>query len=167
MFRPTPATPKPIMLFGASGASIRLTGFINAPTDPIVSRLGEADVFNLAQKFGSLGILAHNTLSGQQFANILPGETMRLVNDDGSQSFYRVSEVRRYQALTPSSPFSDFVDLNTGTRSTTQDLFYSTYNKSNPLVLQTCIERNGDINWGRLFVIAQPAQAPTTYKLQR
>jgi hypothetical protein len=34
---------------------------------------------------------------------------------------------------------------------------YDRYYKANGyVVFQTCIEKNGDLSWGRIFIVAQP-----------
>jgi hypothetical protein len=69
-----------------------------------------------------------------------------------------VKQILHYQALSPSSPYSDFLDLDdpNGTRISVETLFYKVYTQNGTLVLQTCIEANGNSSWGRLFVIAVP-----------
>jgi hypothetical protein len=161
---PTPApppAPKPVQLFPPQGGSIQLNSVLELGEDPVLAKEGEASIFAYAQKYGSLGIVAHNTMAGQQFSSAVPGETIRLLNDDGSLAFYTIRETQRYQALQPNSPYSDFINMETGERISSTNLFFKIYNKSNPLVFQTCIEKNGDVNWGRLFVIARPVFAPS------
>jgi hypothetical protein len=38
----------------------------------------------------------------------------------------------------------------------TGELFETAYAGNYHLTLQTCIENNGDVSWGRLFIIARP-----------
>ena len=111
--------------------------------------------FGLASDYGSTGILAHNYLSGKYFSSLSSGQTISLVYGDGSVKNYTVSEVRRYQALSPNSQYSDFVNLGDTTKQlSSSDLFLETFGQSGALVLQTCISKNGSSSWGRLFVIA-------------
>jgi len=105
--------------------------------------------FGLAAQFGTLGFLAHNNLSGKYYSRLAPGQQIVLVYGDGHLKYFKVETTRRYQALTPSSPYSDFKDLDTQKTLTPGEI-----------VFQTCIESNGNSSWGRLFVIAQPALAP-------
>lgn len=119
-----------------------------------------ATQFGMAAQYGSVALLAHNYLLGEQFFDIDMGEVLALVYGDGHIQTYRVIEVWEYQALSPNSPYSDFVDLNdpSGERISVTNLFYKVYAQEGKLVLQTCIEANGDPSWGRLFIIAQPEE---------
>lgn len=115
---------------------------------------------NTATQFGmasGLGFLAHNYLSGSLFSYLYGGAPITVVYGDGHTRAYRVSQIRKFQALSPNSPYSDFVDLSSGSTLSASDLFYATYGVSGQLVLQTCISANGNSSWGRLFVIATPA----------
>lgn len=115
---------------------------------------------NTATQFGmasGLGFLAHNYLSGSLFSYLYGGAPITVVYGDGHTRAYQVSQVRKFQALSPDSPYSDFVDLASGSTLSASDLFYATYGVGGQLVLQTCISANGNSSWGRLFVIATPA----------
>ncbi|MFZ6019495.1 MAG: hypothetical protein ACOYXO_07770, partial [Chloroflexota bacterium] len=81
---------------------------------------------------------------------------------------YQIEEIRRYQALTPNSPYSKFVNLADPDKKviTATDLFYEIYTQKGTLVLQTCIEKEGELSWGRIFIIARPIEAMTTYPTQ-
>lgn len=110
--------------------------------------------FGMASSYGSIGILAHNNLAGKYFKS-LSGKTITVTFSDGSTKNYTVSSVKSYQALSPSDPYSNFVDLNDSsvTLSST-DLFLNTFGIGGALVFQTCIAKNGNSSWGRMFVIA-------------
>ena len=105
----------------------------------------------------ALGFLAHNYLAGSDFFSLYGGAPITVVYGDGHTSNYRVSQVRKFQALSPESPYSDFIDLATGGTLSATDLFYQTYGVSGQVVLQTCISSNGNSSWGRLFIIATPS----------
>jgi hypothetical protein len=64
--------------------------------------------------------------------------------------------VYRYQAISPSSPTSDFQNLDENEYLTTSQLFMQMYGGSHHLTFQTCIEMNGNPSWGRMFVVAEP-----------
>lgn len=112
--------------------------------------------FGLASQYGSQGFLAHNYLAGGAFANIGIGQTITLVYGDGSTRDFQVTGTQSYQALSPDSTQSNFVDLNSGEQITASTLFHKVYNNKNSLVLQTCIEQDGISTWGRLFITAVP-----------
>lgn len=119
----------------------------------------EAEVvtqFRMAQDYGVTGLLAHNTLSGELFFEVGEGELVVVVYGDLHTETYRVTSVRRFQALNPTSPYSNFVDLDQpGSKLSAADLFYQVYGQSGTVVMQTCITENGNDSWGRLFVIAE------------
>ncbi len=74
---------------------------------------GELTQFRMASNYGNVGLLAHNHLSGKLFSDIAVGQEIRLVYGDGSVEYFVVTEVLRYQALQPNSPWSNFRDLET------------------------------------------------------
>lgn len=120
---------------------------------------GENEVtqFALAAQYGTQAFLAHNYLAtGASFFAISQGQIITLVYGDGSSQQYRVENIKRYQALSPDSTQSSFVDLETGKQLSASNLFYTIYNNDNSVVLQTCIARDGISTWGRLFITAVP-----------
>ena len=110
--------------------------------------------FQLAQQYGTIGFLAHNTLAGAKFSRLQIGGQIKLVYDHQSPHSYWVTEVRKFQALSPLSPYSEFIDLDDGSRFTASGLFLEIYGSGSDLVFQTCLEKNGNPSWGRLFVVA-------------
>ncbi len=116
--------------------------------------------FALASRYGSLGLLAHNTLAGARFFKLRIGQPLVVVYGDGRVERYRVTALRRFRALQPNSPYSTFEDLDAPVRLwTARELFYEIYAHEGRLVLQTCIAAEGRETWGRLFVIAVPDRA--------
>jgi hypothetical protein len=111
--------------------------------------------FALASQYGTIGILAHNNLAGNSFFDLSFGEDVYVVYGDGETAHYIVKEIRQFQALSPYSPYSEFIDIDTNARYTSSSLFYEVYGRSDTLVLQTCIAANGVDSWGRLFIIAE------------
>lgn len=129
---------------------------------------GEVTHFGLAAGYGSTGLLAHNTAAGAQFDDLALGQVLYLVDGNHGVQAYRVVQLRRLRALQPSSPYSDFLDLDVpGARLTAADLFYQVYAQEGRLVLQTCIEAEGKSNWGRLFLIAEPVEPGGSFQLER
>lgn len=112
--------------------------------------------FGMASKVGSTGLLAHNFLAGKNFAMLREGQKFFLVYGDGRISRFRVSQILRFEALEPYSTESTFVDLQNESSVTTTELFMKVYSRPGQVVLQTCIEADGNASWGRLFVIAEP-----------
>jgi len=112
--------------------------------------------FAEASDLGSTGLLAHNFLAGRQFALMQPGQLVHLVYGDGRIGSFVVIQPLRYQALQPKSVHSSFEDLTTGEEVDASTLFMRIYGLRSALIFQTCIESDGDPNWGRLFVIARP-----------
>jgi hypothetical protein len=47
---------------------------------------------------------------------------------------------------------------NAGETLTAAQLFYETYGVEETLILQTCIAKGAVQSWGRLFIIATPAE---------
>lgn len=116
----------------------------------------EVTQFGLAAEYGTEAFLAHNYLAGSAFFNLTAGQIVTLVYGDGSTQDFRIETTRRFQALSPDSTQSSFVDLETGEQLSNSDLFHTVYNSDNSVVLQTCIAQDNVSTWGRLFVIAVP-----------
>lgn len=125
--------------------------------DYVSSTDGELTQYGRASLFGTVGLLAHNTLSGRIFYRLKPGQEVVLIYGNGQQARYSISHVENYQALSPHDTHSDFVDLNQGGGKVMshEALFAREYGQPNQLVFQTCFEANGDPSWGRMFVVAQ------------
>ncbi len=118
----------------------------------------QATQFGLANQYGTVGILAHNDLAGAEFSQIKLNEYAIVVYGDGHTVYYLISEIQQFQALTPTSTFSDFINLDgTNEKLSAGQVFSRIYGKSGRLVLQTCIDAHGDPSWGRMFIIAEPA----------
>jgi hypothetical protein len=121
----------------------------------ISTRSNTLTQFGLASQYGSIGILAHNYLAGKYFSQLYSGTTITVTFGDGSTKNYTVSSVLSYQALSPESAYSSFVNVNdSSTTLSSTDLFMQTYGNNGALVLQTCIAKSGNSSWGRLFIIA-------------
>ncbi len=116
---------------------------------------GEVTQFGMAADYGSMALLAHNYLAGATFFQLTEGQIVTLVYGDGNTADFQIQSIRRFQALSPNSTQSRFVDLDNNEQLSASNLFYSMYNGDN-LVLQTCIANEGISTWGRLFVIAVP-----------
>lgn len=116
--------------------------------------------FSLAAQYNTVGLLAHNYLAGELFFRLDRNQEVILVFGDGSRQSYMISEVGRYRALSPNSPYSSFEDLDNGTTLSVVELFNQIYAQGGRLVFQTCIEANGNLSWGRLFVTAVPFEKP-------
>lgn len=116
--------------------------------------------FAMPKAYGTVGLLAHNYLSGSRFPQIVEGSEVIVVFGNGRIERYRVERIERYQALKPHSPFSDFINVADPEQKvlTSAELFRHIYTTANRLVLQTCIEAEGESSWGRMFIIAAPAE---------
>ena len=113
--------------------------------------------YQTASNYGTTGLLAHNYLAGRYFFQILPGQEIELVYSDNRTDRFVVTQIQRYQALSPNSLSSDFINLDTGKYITASKLFRKIYiSQTDRLVLQTCIYADQTPAWGRLFVIAEP-----------
>ena len=120
----------------------------------------EAEVvteFSLTKKFGSTGLLAHNHLAGLNFSSLQVNDLIVLVTANKEYKFFKIEKIRTYQALSPNSPYSEFVDLdNPSNVLSAVDLFMEVYTDEDSLVIQTCIAQGNEPSWGRLFVQAYP-----------
>jgi hypothetical protein len=106
---------------------------------------------NTLTQYTSMGFVAHTYLGGSKFSKIQPGEIVILTYSDGHREFYRVTHIYQYQALTD----RDFRDMNTGEYVDQNTLFHKAY-QPGQVTFQTCISKDGQLDYGRLFVIAEP-----------
>jgi hypothetical protein len=132
---------------------------VQQPKDQPAFVSGENGVltqFALPHQYGTTGLLAHNYLSGSFFSTLVNDQDVVVVYGDGRREVYRVERIERFQALTPNSPYSDFVSLSDSSSKvlTSAALFNYVYTNPNKLVFQTCIDAYGDPSWGRLFITA-------------
>jgi hypothetical protein len=94
----------------------------------------------------NLTFLAHDNLAGEYFTGLKVGDAITVGND----TFY-VTELNRYQVVK-----TDYTNLDTGYKLTETEISYLYYYmRPDTLVLQTCIERFGNYQWGRLFIRAE------------
>jgi hypothetical protein len=155
---PSPAT-KNLAAIYAPGSMYH--PIIQQPADNpayVSTRPGQITQFGMPSAYGAIGLLAHNNLAGADFFNLQPGQVIILIFTDGSQNRFRVTSIEEFQALSPFSPYSDFVDLDNHQFLDSNRAFERVYEQPNRLVLQTCIAREGISSWGRLFVMAVPIQ---------
>ncbi len=125
------------------------SGYVSAASSEVVTQFG------MASSYGSIGMLAHNYLAGKYFTSLSGSSKIVVIYGDGKTVTYKVSTVRKYQALTPNSTRSNFIDLSNPDKTlTATDVFKQTYGNKGALVLQTCISKDGNSSWGRLFIIA-------------
>lgn len=100
------------------------------------------------------GFLAHNYLSGGLFFGVQLGDIVQVIWGDGYYEDFEVQNIEQYQALSPTSPNSRFVNLATGDNLSASSLFTRVYRGPYHTTLQTCIAQGNVDSWGRLFIIA-------------
>lgn len=126
-------------------------------TNYVSPNRGEATQFSTVTQYGNVGLLAHNYLSGREFSHLSIGQEVHLVYSSGRVEHFIVTEILRYQALEPKSPFSSFQNMDDKDDViSVGEMFDRAYQGDYHLTFQTCIARNGISSWGRLFVIAVP-----------
>lgn len=91
--------------------------------------------------------LAHNNLSGSEFLNLNYGDVISYDSDE-----YIVREIVFMQAIQPNNPAGDLIDMESGQRMTAKQTWFRVYSKG--LVLQTCVQKDDEPSWGRLFILA-------------
>jgi hypothetical protein len=124
-------------------------GFVSTTEDVLTD-------FAMPRKYGVTGMLAHNYLAGNEFFALEIGDLIQVVYGDGSIQMYQISDIQSYQALSPNSGNSNFIDLATSEKLTATQLFKRVYMGEHHLTLQTCIQQGSEDSWGRLFIIANP-----------
>ncbi|KAF0108563.1 MAG: hypothetical protein FD146_449 [Anaerolineaceae bacterium] len=117
---------------------------------------GVVTQYGYAARKGTVGLLAHNYLAGSKFTTLAAGQIVQIVYGDGRIVNYEIAHVYRYQALQPNSASSILVNLDDNKQYTAWDVFQKVYTGGDHVTFQTCIEANGELSWGRLFVVALP-----------
>ena len=112
--------------------------------------------FQDAALFDVIGLVAHNYLAGREFSTLDYTQEVNIVYGDGFVSRYQITEIRRYQALDSNNPYSPMRDLATDETFSSTDAFADVYMGDHHVTFQTCIAKDGNLTWGRLFVIAEP-----------
>ncbi|MCD6577112.1 MAG: sortase [Anaerolineaceae bacterium] len=112
--------------------------------------------FQLAARYGNIGLVAHNYLGGRIFNDLEIGDEVYLMDGYGRRKRYRVVETLRYQAVNPRSTRSNFINLKNKQLCSASDVFKRVYTGKHHLVLQTCIKKGKNEEWGRIFIIAHP-----------
>ena len=69
---------------------------------------------------------------------------------------YRVTDIQRFQKIKPNSLRSDYLDLQTNRRLSTSEVFSRFYRGEHRVVFQTCLEGEGKLTWGLIFISAIP-----------
>ncbi|HET6846421.1 MAG TPA: hypothetical protein VFH29_06270 [Anaerolineales bacterium] len=116
---------------------------------------GTVTQFGMAALYGVTGLLAHNWLSGQGFFLLQVGQQIDLIYGDGRIDSFKVTDIQSYQVTMPGSSYEGYVSLDTGRGTDSEGIFRRVYTGTRHVTFQTCIEKNGDLSWGRLFVIAE------------
>lgn len=118
---------------------------------------GEVTQFSTVTHYGNVGLLAHNYLSGREFSDLSLGQEVLLLYKSGKTEHFVITEILRYQALRPKSPFSSFQNLNNKNEVlSATEMFERAYAGDYHITFQTCIAKNGISSWGRLFIVAVP-----------
>lgn len=127
----------------------------------VSSIVGIATQFKMAEQYGTVGLLAHNFASGSLFPDVKEDAVINIIYGNGKVNNYKVTSIVMFQALSPNSATSSFVDLGSGEKLSAGKLFEKIYKGTPHLVLQTCIAKDNEASWGRLFIIAEPVVEET------
>lgn len=149
------------MLRGVYVSNVLAFPVIQQPADNpyyVSGHNGEVTQFSTASQYGNIGLLAHNNLSGRAFSKLSIGQEVKLVYGDGKVEKFVITEILHFQALQPQSQQSVFVNLDHSETLSANQMFNRVYTGSRHLTFQTCIDANGNVSWGRLFVVAVPQE---------
>jgi hypothetical protein len=112
--------------------------------------------FQNAGSHGSIGLLAHNHLSGRLFFDLKLGDEVVIVFGDRHFRTFLVTRISRYQRVERDNIRSDFIDLSNGERISSAQLFQRYYKGEERVTFQTCIEYGEILDWGLIFIEAIP-----------
>jgi len=147
---------------GVSGVYFGKNRFLRVVDQPagrpefVSSISNTATNFQLASKHGNIGLVAHNYLGGRMFHDVNLGDVVYVMDGFGRTLTYRVREMLEYQAINPRDTRTNFIDLKTNHLYSASDVFKRVYKGKHHLVLQTCIKKGKNEEWGRKFILAYP-----------
>ena len=95
-------------------------GFVSTEGDTVTQ-------FGMASQQNNIGLLAHNFLAGSRFFELIAGDVVYIVYGTGHTQAFRVTQVLQYQALDPSSEFSQFQEVGDSTVISSTDMFNRVY----------------------------------------
>jgi hypothetical protein len=124
----------------------------------VTEKEGYATQFSRPARFDVIGLLAHNTHSGILFYGLDIGHKVYVIMGDGQVLRYEVATISDFQKLQPGNSRSDYVDLQSGVRMSTDEVFDRFYKNGPHLTLQTCLEREQNKSWGVRFIVALPLE---------
>lgn len=102
----------------------------------VTGQPGQATIFEEAQGWGTLGILAHDYLAGGLFYDLDPGAVLWIRSRTGAQlntHLYQIERVYIFERLGP-----DIYQDQTGQRYRELDIYNLAYRSGSPVTLQTC-----------------------------
>jgi hypothetical protein len=117
---------------------------------------GVATQFISAARNHVIGLLAHDNLAGATFSQLKVGQEVRIIYGDGRVDYFIVNQLARFQAPQPNDRYNNYVDLSSNIAYTTQEIFSRFYDGEVHVTFQTCILKDDNSSWGRLFVTAIP-----------
>jgi hypothetical protein len=124
----------------------------------VTEKEGYATQFARPARHNVIGLLAHNTHSGILFYGLDIGHEIYVIMDDGQVLRYQVATISDFQKLQPGNSRSDYVDLESDLRMSTDEVFARFYKNGPHLTLQTCLEREQNKSWGVRFIVALPLE---------
>ncbi len=146
----------PLGLYVNGKMALRIVQQPNGDPKYVSQESDTATQFYRARLFGTIGLLAHNFLSGREFLTLQPGQDLIVVYGDRKIEHFKVSEITDYQRMTLADIHSDFMEVNSGLHSSADQVFARYYERGHVLTLQTCLARNGVSDWGVRFIMAEP-----------
>lgn len=114
--------------------------------------------FNSPSQYGVTGLLAHNYLSGKDFYSLEIGQKVTVYYGEGIERNYKVISIDRFRKLDRTSIYSNLVEVETNKEYSSTEVFNRFYNGSHHLVFQTCLEQDGRLDWGLVFITAEPIE---------
>jgi hypothetical protein len=124
----------------------------------VSSQRDELTLYEPALQNGVTGLLAHNYLAGAQFYELTVGQILWVFYTPHKAQAYEITTATSYQRLRQPESSDTYVRLDNQQELSTAAVFGEYYSGDHRLVLQTCLEKEGDRSWGLFFVVAKPWQ---------
>lgn len=138
------------------GFSLPIMQQPNGDTMYVSSKANMITQFSRPADNGVTALLAHNYRSGVQFYELAVGQKITVTYGGSITRDYEVVSMNRFQKVIPSDRYSDLIDLETNITMTSTEVYNRFYRGTPRVTFQTCLEKDGNLEWGLYFVVAEP-----------
>lgn len=143
-----------INLRGLYAESIVELKIVQSPTNTLSMKADEVLELSISEQLGNTILVAHNTLGGKNFKYLTLGQTIYTIKGNGSYEKSIIIEIAEFESLSNNL----YKESSTGLIFTDMQLVERFFFGNKHVLLQTCVEKDYNYGWGRLFIVAIPQE---------